>query len=120
MKNCQCRDRWGCTHIVGRDPFYRETRKRIKTFFGKSWKFFSGAMASLIAPEKSEVKWHNLPRNLCFCRRKPKFTVPNLLPAEEPKDSKAAPPVKGATQRYQTEWSYQIVSTMSRRSRGPR
>ena len=48
-----------------------------------------------------------------FCREiaafvagKPKFTAPNLLPAEEPKVSKVATPMKGAIQRYQTEWSY--------------
>jgi hypothetical protein len=52
--------RWMGAHTPwGRNPFYRETRKRIKLFFGKSWKFFSGVMASLIAPEKSEVKWYN-------------------------------------------------------------
>jgi len=41
------------------DPFYRETRSCVKNFCEKFWKFFSGAIASLIRPEKTEVKLHN-------------------------------------------------------------
>jgi len=70
-------------HTSSENPLLPQKAKLRQDLLEKSWKFFSGAMASLIAPEKTEVNGTVLPRNLCFCRRKPKFTATNLLPAEE-------------------------------------
>jgi hypothetical protein len=40
-------------------PLLPRNAKAHQNFFWKILEIFSGAMALLIAPEKSEVKWHN-------------------------------------------------------------
>jgi len=55
----------------------------LRQDFFENVRNYSGAMPSLIAPEKLKLNGTILPRNLWFYRRKLKFTAPNLLPAEE-------------------------------------